>query len=46
MIIKSTGPEYAPANYVASDKAKAGENLNDSNAQIKYSSKLQISILL
>lgn len=40
LIIKSTGPEYTPANYVASDKAKAGENLNDSNAQIKYSSKI------
>ena len=38
-IIKSSGPEMVPADYIAKDASKAGDNL-DSTDLIKYSAKI------
>ena len=39
LIVKASGPEKVPADYIASDLSKAGDNLSSTD-QIKYSSKI------
>ncbi|MGR5590275.1 SpaA isopeptide-forming pilin-related protein [Peptoniphilus grossensis] len=39
LVIKASGPEKVPADYIATDSSKTGDNLS-SNDQIKYSSKI------
>ena len=39
LIVKASGPEKVPADYIASDLSKAGNNLGSTD-QIKYSSKI------
>lgn len=39
LIVKASGPEKVPADYIASDSSKAGNNLGSTD-QIKYSSKI------
>ena len=39
LIIKSSGPEMVPADYIAKDESKAGDNLSSTDL-IKYSAKI------
>ena len=40
LIIKSSGPEMVPADYIAKDVSKAGDNLSSTTDLIKYSAKI------